>query len=174
MDIVLLDTETTGFKECRLVEIAWKKNAEPIRSFRVKAPIPIEEGATAVHGIKDEDLAALPLFAEHPEYQELKLLLEHSCVIAHNASFDIAVMQREGIFIPDVIDTKKISRLVYPHAPDHKLQTLRQYLQLDISGDAHSAGGDVAVLAALFDSMSATMVMNGTPEDSVLKEMALA
>lgn len=172
MDLVFLDTETTGFGECRLIEIALSEE-KGIRVLRCKPPIPIEEGATAVHGIKMEDLEGMPLFVDHPEYAAVKKRIAESIVVAHNAKFDIGVLEREGIAVPTFLDTQKISKHIYPDAPNHRLQGLRDYLHLD-GGDAHSAGGDVLTLEALFDQMRSDMELKGTAPDDVLRQMMIA
>lgn len=159
MDVIFLDTETTGFKNCRLVELAYAHTLldtlefPKVVSFRTKPPIPIEEGALKVHGISEEMLAEEIPFQEREDYEELKSLIEGAIVIAHNASFDIGVLMREGINVGNYIDTQKLARLVYPKAPSHKLQDLRTHLEIDIEGLAHSAAGDVAVLMAVFHKM---------------------
>lgn len=174
MDLIFLDWETTGFGPCRGVELAFKRKGEPVTLVHVRPPIPIEDGAAAVHGVTNEMCKDWKLFAELPEYPTIKATLEAACIVAHNASFDIGVLEREGIVCPIYIDTQKVAKHLYPHAPNHKLQGLRSYLQLDANGDAHSAAGDVAVLEALFDNMTATMEMKGTAPDDVLSEMMRA
>lgn len=175
MDVIFLDTETTGFGNCRLVELAYRKRGYKVgHAARVKPPIAIEEGAAQIHGITNEMCKDWPLFANLPQYQEIKETLERAVIVAHNAKFDIGVLEREGIICPMHIDTQKVAKMLYPHAPNHKLQGLRSYLQLDAEGDAHSAEGDVAVLAALFENMVATMEMRGTDPEDVLGAMMRA
>lgn len=174
MKKIFLDTETTGFGQCRMVEIAIREEGKKTFVLRVKPPIPIEEGAFKTHGISNEEVANLKPFQETKEYPKLKKLIEENLVLAHNARFDIGVLEREGIAVPNFICTQRVAQKVYPHAPNHKLQGLRQYLQIDVEGEAHSAGGDVAVLAVLFDQMWATIEMNGTAPDRILEQMAVA
>jgi len=173
MDLLFADTETTGFGDCRMIEIAHKTPGGKLFTCRVKPPIPIEAGATAVHGITDEMLTLLPAFIEHPEYGTIKRIIETSLVVFHNAPFDIAVLAREGIAVPTYLDTQKIAKHLYPHAPNHKLQGLRDYLRLE-GGDAHSAGGDVLTLESLFVQMHADMELKGTAPDDVIRQMMIA
>lgn len=174
MDLIFLDTETTGFGQCRMIELAWKVNDEPIRALRCKPPIPIEEQAIAVHGITEAMLEGMPPFEAREEYPVLKKIFEGGIVFAHSASFDVGVLAREGITIKTYIDTKKVAKKLYVHAPNHKLQGLRDYLHLEVEGTAHSAGGDVAVLEALVAQMRADMVLLGIPEDDHLRSMMVA
>ena len=183
MDLVFLDTETTGFGQCRLIELGYAytlPNAgtfeiPEIFSFRVKPPIPIEGQASAVHGIYDEMLALeLPL-QERPDFGNLKEIFESSLVIAHNGPFDRDVLAREGIFVQYLLDTKKAAKAVYPHAPSHRLQHLREHFGLEIEGAAHSAAGDVAVLIALFRQMQKDLgnLWGEDPEDALARLASL-
>lgn len=174
MNLIFLDTETTGFGNCRLIELAWMQEGEPLRAMRVKPPIPIEAQAIAVHGITEAMLEGLPAFELRPEYPVLKELFEKNVVIAHNASFDIGVLAREGIVVDAFIDTRKIAQKLYKNAPNHKLQGLRDYLHLEVEGEAHSAAGDVAVLAALFAQMRADMSLKFIPEEHQVEQMILS
>lgn len=181
MDLLFYDTETTGFGECRLVELAYALAptncgliGDPeIITFRVKPIIPIEEGATKVHGISDEDVAGHPYFHERQEHAMLAEVFPACLAVAHNAPFDRGVMQREGIAVPHCIDTKIIARQLYPDAPDYRLQTLREHLGIELDVRAHSAGGDVAVLIALFKEMQKKLMkVWGENAEEALTRMA--
>lgn len=177
MDLVFLDTETTGFGECRLIELAYAHtvplagtfDVPEIRSFRVKPPIPIEEQASAVHGIYPEMLALEPSFQEHPEYADLQKILGESLVVMHSAPFDVGVLEREGISVPYWLDTKRAARVIYPKLERHKLQSLRKDLGLEVEGEAHTAGGDVAVMIALFRHMQKELrrIWGESPEEAL-------
>lgn len=151
--LLFLDTETTGIKDCRLIELAWSAD-DKISTLRVKPPIPIEEEAIAVHGITEADVQCLIPFARHMRYEQIKTLIESSVVVAHNAPFDIGVLAREGIIVKNHIDTVAVARRLYPKLKKHNLQFLRDYFQLEVEGEAHSAKGDVAVLKALYARMA--------------------
>lgn len=172
--LLFLDTETTGFGACRLVELAYKGPGVIVWTVRVKPPIPIEEQASAVNGITNEMCKDWPVFVGLPDYQAMKELIERSIVVAHSARFDIGVLEREGIIVNRFIDTKLIAGKVFKNAPTTKLQDLREYLQIDDDGAAHSAAGDVQVLAKLFDQIVATMEMNGTDPDQCVELMMQA
>lgn len=159
--LVYLDTETTGFKASRLIEIAYKVDGEDPRGLRCKPPIPIEPDAIPVHGITDEMLAMHQPFNEHPDYARMKREIEQGVVVAHNAPFDIAVLEREGIHVEAYIDTKQIARALYPAATDHKLQNLRNYLQIPGEYSSHSALGDVLLLIEICKKMRADMMAAG-------------
>lgn len=172
MDLIFIDTETTGLGDCRLVELAWAPATGEISSLRVKPPIPISEEALGVHGITEESLKDSPAFLQHPEYPALKTLFESSCIVMHNADFDRAVMAREGIQISNFICTKRVSRRLYPSLKSHRLQDMREVFYLNIDAAAHSAGGDVAVLIELYKKMLADLEADGLSPENALAQMA--
>lgn len=172
MDLLFLDWETTGFGKCRGVELAIAKNDEPVRIFRCRPAIPIEDQAAQVHGITNEMCKDLPTFQDLPEFAELKQIIENNVVVAHSAGFDCGVFEREGIATPIRICTKRVAAKMYPHQPSHKLQDLRAAFLADVEGEAHSAAGDVAVLRALFDLMMHDLENLGDDRDAALAKMA--
>lgn len=174
MNVLFLDTETTGFGNCRLIEIAYAHLDGDVTSFRCRPPIAIEAQASAVHGMTEEMLKDLPLFEELPQYPDVKKLIESSVVVAHNASFDIGVLEREGIYVESFIDTKRISRLLYSSLKSHRMQDLKDFFFLETKGETHSAGGDVFVLRELFKRMSADIVAGGSKEEDVVNQMLIA
>ena len=113
-------------------------------------PIPAE--ATAVHGIADQDVASAPFFAE--VVPRLLPLLEDAVFVAHNAGFDLPMLQHAlsaaGVLYRPVgvACTLEAFRLVEPSAPDHRLESLcaRHGIVLE---SAHEALSDVLATAAL-------------------------
>lgn len=173
MKIIFLDTETTGFGECRLVEIAWHTpGARYIREVRVRPPIPIEDKAAEVHGITNEMVKDLPEFKDHINYSFLKDLLENNLIVMHNAQFDIGVLAREGITIETYICTQRVAKKIWPGSKSHGLQKLREYLGIQVAAQAHSAVGDVAVLAALFEEIRKDLMQEGESEEDFLARAA--
>lgn len=158
---VYLDTETTGLVGSRLIELCyWVEDAPAPVVLRCKPPVAIELDAMVVHGITEADVAMLLPFKEQACYQEIKELLEHpdTVVVAHNASFDIGVLEREGIVVKKSICTKELAKKKWPKAPKHRLQHLRYWLDIIVpvsspAVTAHSALGDVLVLRALWDKL---------------------
>lgn len=159
--LVFTDTETTGFGDCRVIELAMGISTEPgtaiIETYRAKPPIPINLEAMMIHHITEEMVADLPLFNELPQYQHILDTLETSLVVAHNAEFDMDALSREGIKISSYIDTQRLARHIYPDFKLHKLQYLRYKLGLKVDANAHSAEGDVMVLMAVFNNLIKTL-----------------
>lgn len=126
------------------------ETARYVSLVRPSCPIPAE--ATAVHGIGDEDVAASPSFAGI--VPELLRLLDGAVLVAHNASFDLGMLQHAfagaGVdYRPaGVACTLDAFRLLEPREPSHRLESIcrRQGITLE---DAHEALGDVVATAAL-------------------------
>lgn len=158
MNLIFLDSETTGLKDSRLIELGYQLHGATVPTvIRCKPPIPIELGAMAVHHITPKMLKGEEVFVDRADYKDIKELFEHSdtVAIAHHAMFDIGVLEREGIRIHSYIDTKEVAKELYPKAECHQLQYLRYMLGCEVTGDAHSAGGDVAVLKAVWEALIA-------------------
>ncbi|ULH17437.1 3'-5' exonuclease (plasmid) [Deinococcus sp. KNUC1210] len=89
---VVLDTETTGLSG-KVIEIGLCTVAgESLFERRIRVDEPVEVGAFEVHGISDADLAHCP--AWDVVWPELKPLLAGKTVIAFNAGFDEAALER--------------------------------------------------------------------------------
>ena len=151
--LIFLDTETTGIDNCRMIELGYRVDGHPAISLRVKPPVPITIGAMAVNHITEKMVAKEKPFAKHSLYKKIKEELEAGIIVAHNAPFDLGVLDREGIDITDYICTKEMAKVMYPRAEKHSLQYLRYFLELEIEGEAHTAEGDIAVLEAVFRKM---------------------
>ena len=152
----VVDVETTGFSPVtdRVVEVAcvvlqdgrilqrWSSLIDPGR--------PIPTYATNVHGITDADVAESPTLEDIA--CDLLAFCEGATVVAHNASFDLS-------FLPMLqthprLCTLALARRAFPHAPNHKNQTLRAYLHVDrdpMLHDlvAHRALADAQITAAI-------------------------
>jgi DNA polymerase III epsilon subunit-like protein len=120
------------------------------RLIRPAQPIP--EAASAVHGLRSEDVASAPAFAEVAA--EVALLLAGAVFVAHNAAFDLAMIRgalaANGTVYepPGVACTLDAFRLLEPFADNHRLESVcgRHGIVL---GDAHEALSDVEATAAL-------------------------
>lgn len=152
MKICFLDTETTSLKKGRLVQLAYevydsnKPENGLIVERKYKPPVPIEFEAMAVHHITEkmveEKYAFLPA--------DMGNILENYIFTAHNASFDLGVMEREGVPIPKYwICTKKVAQY-YLDYPAYNLQYLRYRFGLELEATAHDALGDITVLKSVF------------------------
>jgi exodeoxyribonuclease X len=155
-----VDTETSGFPpNAEMVEIGWVdlvyypegwQIVGEHQSRFVNPGHPIPAGATNVHGITDD------MVRDAMSPAEARALLAKGAVIhaAHNARFDKQFV-RSGL---PWICTMECARKVWPKAPNHKNETLKTFLGIEVDGDAHRAGYDAAVsaqiLMQLFKHMS--------------------
>ena len=80
-------------------------------------------------------------------WQEIGPILDSGLLVAHNAPFDMSVLAKclrgYGIYWRDTVPyacTCQMSRRLLPELPNHKLNTLSDYLGLDL--DHHHAGSD--------------------------------
>ena len=153
---IFLDTETTGSgPEDRLCQIAFKsKDGKPIEElFNPGRPISIE--AMAIHHITNEMVADKPKFKGSDTHKKLQLLFADpdSVLVAHNAKFDVSMLNREDLHPQKSICTLKLARSLDKEGviPQFSLQYLRYYLKLNVAAAPHTALGDVLVLEALFN-----------------------
>ena len=107
MRILVIDTETTGTQPaideicelamiaCTAVSPAELPGVEKARKkwrFRTRRPMPAE--ATAVHGIREEDLAGCPTFARHADEVE-EAFRWAEVVLGYRVRFDLDMIAKE-------------------------------------------------------------------------------
>lgn len=157
--IIFLDTETTGTEANDvLCQLAYKTDDKLFcELYKPKIKISIE--ASSVTHISNKMVADKPSFKESPDYSDIKSMLEgdNSIMVAHNAKFDLGMLEKESIVPANHICTLRVARyLDREHKiPQHKLQYLRYYLDIEIEAQAHDALGDVLVLEKLFERLAA-------------------
>jgi DNA polymerase III epsilon subunit-like protein len=181
--IIFFDTETTG-NELKdfLVQIAYKVN-DPSASLGAstfcelyKPEIKIPPEASAVHHITNKMVADKQTFQESPDYKKIKALFEDpaSVVIAHNAPFDLMIIEKEDIKPKKFICTLRLARYLDKEEKieQYKLQYLRYFLDIEIDATAHDAMGDVLVLEKLFERLkNKIMREDGLNEDEAIEKM---
>lgn len=178
--LLFLDTETTS-KEGRMIQLAYKPSTTLECSvFFYKNPEPITIGAMATHHITEEMLNTYTLLEEMQGHREqLTTLFQDSTIIAHNAPFDVAVLEREGFKIaPDsVIDTLQVAKHVLPGLESYSLQYLRYYFGCKFTGEVnpHDAESDVLVLQAVFNRLALLVAekYNYGPEEVAKDEVGI-
>ena len=201
--ILFFDTETTDTQSKDIMQLAIITEDPKIWLNMFFKPLQeISFGAMAIHNITPEDVkdldtfedAKLPTEGLDPEFkgktlvEYLKFLSEKYVWVAHNSDFDVEVLQKKGIEIPNVICTLKISRnaLTTEEGRDlesYKLQYLRYYLGLYKTEDkehvkAHDALSDVYFLRDLYKylesntKLSIENMMLITKQPQVMREMS--
>lgn len=152
--LIFIDTETTGTtNDDRLIQLAYRTSDGMDINELYSTDRKIDIGAMATHHITQKMIEGKPTFKQSPAYKDLEKRFARSEIfIAHNASFDIAMIEKEGLHVGPVIDTLKIARHLDPHAKieSYALQYLRYLLGIEITANAHDAWGDILVLEQLF------------------------
>ncbi len=174
--IIFLDTETTGIDDTDfLCQLAYK-TGEEVYCELFKPEIKISIEASSVTHISNKMVADKPSFKESSDYKKIKSMLEdkENIMVAHNAKFDIGMIKKEDIIPSHTICTLRVARYLDKEhkIPQHKLQYLRYYLEIEIEAQAHDALGDVMVLEKLFERlMTAIKKEKNCDDEGALKEM---
>ncbi len=173
-NLIFLDTETTGNEvgKDRLCQICYKNNGE-IKTAYFKPPLPISVKAMSVTHITNKMVADKEVFVGSQMHSELKKLLKEGVLVAHNAKFDIAMLEAEGITAPEFICTLRVARHFDEDCviPEYNLQFLRYFLDLEIEGGAHDAESDVKTLVAVFDRLLAKVMEKVPNREEAINKM---
>lgn len=163
------DTETTGRNPVvsKLVEISGVKflsSGETLdsRSALINPQSDIPPEVTLIHGITNEMVADSPTYAEVvPDFVQWMTTDDADrphVLVAHNAPFDVGFIQvalsrlRQNLPKNPVLDTLALSRKLLKDAPNHKLKTLMEHLEIETS-TYHRAEADSEHVRDLMLSM---------------------
>jgi len=174
MSFILFDTETTGNTEsdriCQIaIGILGTESTKYICEY-CKPEVSISFHAMAVHGITPEKIADKLSFSTLYSAQILKSMnSQNNVIIAHNATFDIDMLKKEGIeWVGGVIDTLRCAKHLLPDEESYALQYLRYSLGIykeegceeekDLKArfetfSAHDALFDIYILKKLFKKL---------------------
>jgi len=170
---VLFDTETTGNQEeDRVIQfgamILDQKGKVEAFDELCTTDIDIKIEAMEVHNITPDLIVGKPKATETSFYKRLEELnTNENYIIAHNISFDMGIIQKEG-FVNQYkqIDTLRCAKHLFADLPYHRLQYLRYALELykteaneaakhNITIKAHDAIGDVLVMKLFLSKLVA-------------------
>ena len=115
---IIFDTETTGMPvseghrviEIGAVELVNRRLTGSTFHTYLNPERSIDAGATAVHGITDDDLRDKPRFADIVD--EFLAFIDGAELIAHNAVFDIEFLDAELARIPGARPVAEVSRQI--------------------------------------------------------------
>ena len=156
--VLAFDLETTGLDTGldRIIEfcfVALDGNLEVQGRYHalVDPEQPIPEESSEITGITDADVAGKPPFRAHA--QRIQGLVDKSILVAHNGSFDMAVLNAELVRagLPGIkpshplIDTLTIERYVN----SHKLEAAYERYEGKGFDDAHRAEADTLATVAV-------------------------
>lgn len=175
MNIIILDTETTSLdKDSRLIQLAYKNlNTNEVVNDFFKPPVEISYGAMATHHVTNEMVADKPNFFVSQQKIDLINILEKSILVAHNALFDIGILNNEGVKVNKFIDTLRVTKHLI-NCERYDLQYLRYFLNLDVQAAvAHDALGDILILEKLFEHLKKLIItkLNLESEDQIIEKM---
>ncbi|TDT63385.1 exonuclease domain-containing protein [Fonticella tunisiensis] len=158
-EFVVLDFETTGLNPStdKIIEVSILKykNGVLIDEFQtlINPLIKIPPEITRITGISNNMVKDKPTIKE-----VLPLLIDFIGdlpIVAHNAPFDAKFLKYavlynlgEDMITNKFIDTVKVARKIYPNLPNHKLTTIKEYL--DINLNSHRAHDDTLVTAQIY------------------------
>ena len=171
--LIFLDTETTGndMAKDRLCQVCYKTSDGIFKGY-FKPPVPVSIKAMSITNITNKMLEDKEAFKDSAMKKDLEALLADGILVAHNAKFDCAILEAEGMSIPRRICTFRVARYLDPEnkIPEYNLSYLRYYLDLNVEDAyAHDAEGDVKVLWALFERLLSKMTKDGltaAPDES--------
>jgi len=174
MQLIFLDTETTGndVTKDRLCQVCYRVGKETKTTY-FKPPIPVSIKAMSITHITNKMLADKEPFIGSKMFKDLKSLLSSDVLVAHNAIFDKAMLEAEGLKVPKFICTLRIARNLDSEnvIPEYNLQYLRYYLDLEVEGHPHDAQADVNVLEAVFNRQLSKIMEKIPDRDKAIKEM---
>jgi len=163
----VLDTETTGVgKGDEIVQIGIvDKNGTVVMNQLVKPSQPIPDGASAVHGIYDDDVTDAPTYKD--VYVNLSKVLAGQVVIAYNMDFDWRMLQQSSYKyrLPDIRTGKrdcamkqyaKFNGKWNPRRRSYTWHKLGAAVELEglTVENAHDAVGDVLMTLALIHKIA--------------------
>ena len=151
---VLFDIETTGLDSeyDEIIEIGAIKvdNNKVMDEFHslIKPDNEIDEFITNLTGITNEMVENAPNIEEVlPNFINF---IGDEILIGHNVNFDINFVYDKtvnlglGIVKNNYVDTMRLSRILLPELPHHRLKDLAEYYEIDTKGN-HRASKDVQI-----------------------------
>ena len=171
---VVLDTETTGLEpssghriiEIGCVELIDRKLTGNTYHQYINPERIVDEGAIEVHGITNEYLSDMPLFADI--YDEFVNFVKGSELVIHNAPFDVGFINHEFALLEKklgkslkkievscaILDTLKLARNNRP-GQKNSLDALCRHYNIDNSNrQLHGALLDSEILADVYLAMT--------------------
>lgn len=160
----VLDTETTGLDatSARLVQIGVVRVVgETVDAGNrfvtlVDPGEPIPASSSAIHGIRDIDVAGAPGPARALE--DLAAFLGDDAVIGHTIGFDLAILDSESKRAGKTwrprpsLDVRRLAQVASPDLAGYGLDQLCAWLEIGIEG-RHTALGDALATARVFAAL---------------------
>lgn len=173
LTFVVFDTETTGLDPVRddIVQIGAVRAvngrlvAGEVFDMLVDPGRSIPPASSRVHGITDEMVAGALNIG--PAAEQFHDFARHAVLVAHNAPFDLAFLERArgtgGVtFDNPVLDTVLLSAAIFGTGETHTLDAIAERLGITIDGSArHTALGDARATAEVLLRMLPVLESKG-------------
>lgn len=171
----VVDVETTGLdpQTDKIVQIAayqvYRGEITLLYESLVHPLRPIPPEVSAIHHITSNMVKfALPWEAVWPEVAAV--LAPANVLVAHNAAYDRSFLPETG---KSWLCTKRLAQHLWPDAPNHKNQTLRYWLDIELEAAAHDATGDTLVTSCvLLKEIEAYLQSRGVDSAEALIQLA--
>jgi len=179
---VAFDLETTGLdpEEDEILEVGMVRveqgNITERYSQLFLPSVPIPHFITQLTGITPEDCIDQPSIEE--KFQDIVKFLGNEWIIAHNAIFDLSFLQKAWArFYPlsppvgheRIMDTLELSRILFPLLPNHKLETVAEYLHAPVLPE-HRALADAEAAAHIFNEiLHQVLGLDGNTVQTILR-----
>ncbi|HSA70452.1 MAG TPA: DNA polymerase III subunit epsilon [Burkholderiales bacterium] len=169
MKQIVLDTETTGLNpklgdriiEIGCVELLSRRVSERVFHSYINPEREVELGATRVHGLTREDLAAKPKFAEiAPAFLDY---IRGAELIIHNADFDVEFLNMElelarlgrlQDHVATITDTLMFAKELHPGKKNSLDALCERYFVDNSRRTLHGALADAYLLAECYLAMT--------------------
>ncbi|HEU4921578.1 MAG TPA: DNA polymerase III subunit epsilon [Burkholderiales bacterium] len=169
MKQIVLDTETTGLNpklgdriiEIGCVELLSRRLSERLFHSYINPEREVELGATRVHGLTREDLAAKPKFAEiAPAFLDY---IRGAELIIHNADFDVEFLNMElelarlgrlQDHVATITDTLLFAKELHPGKKNSLDALCERYFVDNSRRTLHGALADAYLLAECYLAMT--------------------
>ncbi len=161
--IVVIDFETTGLSARtgdRAIEVAAVEiiDGQVGRHFAslMNPGVHVPSFITGLTGITNAMVRSAP--DSMAVMRGLAQFVEDAPLVAHNAAFDAGFygheMRMQGIDRENpFLCSLRVARRIYPRAPNHKLSTLADYVDIPMQGTYHRALADADLTARIFVTM---------------------
>lgn len=179
---VIFDLETTGLyadQGDKMIEIGAVRvknleiEDEEFQSL-VNPERSIPAASSAVHGITDKDVEKSPKADKIlPKFFEF---VGNRIWVAQNAAFDLSFVMRDakrlGIPFSDriVLDTMKVSKILFPNAGSHSLDAMMARLEIAKTGDRHRSLDDCRYTARALIEMIKLLEKQGVTKITELTD----
>ncbi|MDH3739307.1 MAG: DUF294 nucleotidyltransferase-like domain-containing protein [Alphaproteobacteria bacterium] len=158
---VVVDTETTGLQvdRVRIISVGAvcidgaEIEAGSEQAFLIDPGEPIPAASSKIHGLYDDDVRGAGRFKD--VISPLLNTFAGRVVVGHNIGFDLAILghehRRSGMMWapPPALDTGMLARAINPHLPDGSLETIADWLGVEIV-ERHTALGDARATAQVY------------------------